>query len=102
MRCYAHRRMGHGEYSIAVVPGYRSCLGLYHPSHRVQSLLTMWDPRYQFYIKTNFCELGIGFIGMQPARDSISMAATCNKMKAGPCEFLKDSTASNPSQVMPS
>ena len=35
----------------------------------------------------------MGFVGMQPTRDAISMVAMHRKMEGGKCEFLMDQPA---------
>jgi hypothetical protein len=42
-----------------------------------------WDFRQRFYTQTDFCTKGMDFVGMQPARDPISMAAMRRKMEGG-------------------
>lgn len=64
--------------------------------------LSCWDSRYCFYNKTTFCSLGMAFVGMQPARNSVSLTAMLIEMKGGPCEFLRDPHTGSLPQDMPS
>ena len=45
--------------------------------------LALWDSRYRFYLLSDFCSKGTGFVGMQPAHDPVSMAAMRHEMEGG-------------------
>ena len=52
------------------------------------SSLSHWNSRYIFYTQTIFCTIGMGYVGMHTACDSISMTATMNETKGGPCGLV--------------
>ena len=53
--------------------------------------LVRFDPCKRIYIRTNYCNKGMGAVVLQPASDPISMAAMMREMQGGPCEFMKQS-----------
>ena len=63
--------------------------------------LVRWDSRRRFYLQTDFCALGMAFVGMQPASDTVSLDAMRREMEGGVCEFLRDPPKDKPSAVMP-
>ena len=60
-------------------------------------VLVRWDHRKRFYLQTDFCAKGMGFVGMQPASDALSMAAMFREIDGGPCKFMRDPPQDDPS-----
>jgi hypothetical protein len=50
--------------------------------------LAQYDYKRRFYLKTDFAQTGMGYVGCQPADDEESMAAMTREMLGGACEFL--------------
>ena len=46
----------------------------------VDPAFVCWDSRKKFYIQTDYSNLGMGFVGMQPANDALSLAAMRREM----------------------
>ena len=59
-------------------------------------VLVCWDSRKKYYIQTDYSNLGMGFVGMQPANDAVSLAAIIREMDDGPCKFMRDPSKDNP------
>ncbi|KAL3788134.1 LOW QUALITY PROTEIN: hypothetical protein HJC23_005472 [Cyclotella cryptica] len=47
-----------------------------------------YDHYKQFYLKTDFKQVGMGYINCQPDNDEFSLTAMCRKSEGGPCDFL--------------
>ena len=47
-----------------------------------------YNPDLRFYLKTDFAQVGMGYVGCQPDDDPLSLAAMHREMAGGPCEFL--------------
>ncbi|KAL3787769.1 LOW QUALITY PROTEIN: hypothetical protein HJC23_009820, partial [Cyclotella cryptica] len=47
-----------------------------------------YDHRKRFYLKTDFAQVGMGYVGCQPDNDDASLAAMHREVCGGPCEFL--------------
>ncbi|KAL3785603.1 hypothetical protein HJC23_004751 [Cyclotella cryptica] len=47
-----------------------------------------YDHRKRFYLKTDFAQVGMGYIGCQPDNDDASLAAMHREVGGGPCKFL--------------
>lgn len=60
-----------------------------------------WDSRKRFYVQPNFYQLGMAFVGMQPASDRISLEAMKREMGGGPCNFLRDPPKNKHDTLMP-
>ena len=58
--------------------------------------LMRFDHRKRFYVRTDFCSHGFGFVGMQPDNDIISMSAMRREMAGGSCEFMKVGVPESP------
>ena len=63
--------------------------------------LVRWDSCKKFFIQIDYSALGMGFVGMQPANDAVSLAAILRKMDGGPCKFMKDPPVNNKTKIMP-
>ena len=50
-----------------------------------------YDPTKRFYLKTDFAQIGMGYVGCQPDDDPISLAAMLREAEGGACEFLTNS-----------
>ena len=50
-----------------------------------------YDPNKRFYLKTDFAQTGMGYVGCQPDNDPVSLAAMLREAEGGPCEFLTNS-----------
>ena len=55
--------------------------------------LNRWDPKKIFYLQSDYCNKGMGFVGMQPVSDEVSLEAMRREMAGGKCKFF-----SQPSQ----
>ena len=62
--------------------------------------LVRWDFHRRSCLQTDFCALGMAFVGMQPASDVVSLDAMRREMKGGKCEFLRNPLKYNQSAVM--
>ncbi|KAL7504453.1 hypothetical protein ACHAXN_002097, partial [Cyclotella atomus] len=47
-----------------------------------------YDPKKRFYLKTDFAQVGMGYVGCQPDSHPLSIAAMEREMAGGACEFL--------------
>ena len=62
--------------------------------------LVCWDSRKQRYIQTDYSNLGMEFVGMQPANDAVSLAAMLREVDGGPCELMRDPPKDDPTKLM--
>ena len=58
--------------------------------------IVSWNSKKHFYVQSNFCTKGMGFVGMQPTYDKVSIAAMARDMAGGPCKFMRDPPKDNP------
>jgi len=54
----------------------------------VNPCCAQYNPDLRFYLKTDFAQVGMGYVGCQPDDDPLSLAAMQREMAGGPCEFL--------------
>jgi hypothetical protein len=52
---------------------------------------TQYDPTKRFYLKTNFANVGMGYVGCQPDNHPDSILTMLREMHGSECEFLKNS-----------
>ena len=64
--------------------------------------LFLWDSRQRCYVQNNFCQIGMGFICMQPSNDDVLMDVMVCEMAGGDCEFTRDPPKDIPNQIMTS
>ena len=59
--------------------------------------LQRFDHRKRFYLRTDFCAKGFGYVGLQPTNDRVSLEAMKREMEGGECEFMKTDDPAGPS-----
>lgn len=52
--------------------------------------IMQYEPSRRFYLKTDFAQVGMGYVGCQPDSDPVSLAAMKREIDGGECEFLKN------------
>ena len=62
--------------------------------------LVRWDSRKRYYVQTDFCQMGMGFVCLQTANDDVLMAAMTRKMAGGDCEFMRYPPKDIPNKIM--
>ena len=50
--------------------------------------LSQYEPDRRFYLKTDFAQIGMGYVGCQPDSDPESLAAMNREIEGAACEFL--------------
>jgi hypothetical protein len=61
-----------------------------------------YDWKKRFYLKTDFANVGMGYVGCQPDDDPTSIAAMRREMEGGGCEFLTNAkTIGDPPRLRP-
>ena len=46
--------------------------------------LVRWDSRKKYFMQLDYSDLGMGFVGIQPANDAVLLAAMLREMDGGP------------------
>eukprot|EP00956_Cyclotella_meneghiniana_P028883 scaffold68484_cov41-Cyclotella_meneghiniana.AAC.5 len=89
------RALVHGDYDTVITPDMWTdkCQEQWEfLKHSIISdpCLTQYDPNLRIYLKTDFAQVGMGYVTTQPNKDPASLAAMHRENLGGECEFLRD------------
>eukprot|EP00956_Cyclotella_meneghiniana_P041345 scaffold223534_cov34-Cyclotella_meneghiniana.AAC.1 len=90
------RALVHGDYDRAITPDMWTDNCQQQWDFLKQSILSdpclaQYDPNLRIYLKTDFAQVGMGYVTTQPNNDPVSLAAMHRENLGGKCEFLSNS-----------